>query len=203
MADPAVPRIDAPQTRLRDDAITLAPPELEDALTVLEWDADPEIQHWYDWPLTPPADPQTYATRLAAAERTVRNQRASWDSGEQFTFVIRSAATGEGLGWVDLQPRGSGRGNVAYGVIARHRGKGTATRAVRLAVHYAFDVLGWMRLDLATIADNVASRAVALKTGFQLEGVLRSYGAYDRYEPLLGKRFDWAIHGLLSTDSRA
>jgi RimJ/RimL family protein N-acetyltransferase len=199
----ACPRIASPQNRLRDDAIRLAPPELEDAATVLEWDADSEIQHWYDWPATPPADdPQTYAARLAAAERTVRSQRASWDEGEQFTFVIHSATTGEGLGWVDLQPRGSGRGNVAYGVIARHRGKGHATRGVRLAVSYAFDVLGWIRLDLATVADNVASRAVALKTGFHLEGVLRSYGAYERYQPLLGKRFDWAIHGLLSTDPR-
>jgi hypothetical protein len=33
-----------------------------------------------------------------------------------------------------------------------------------------------------------------------LEGVLRSYGAFEKYEPLLGQRFDWAIYGRLRTD---
>jgi RimJ/RimL family protein N-acetyltransferase len=113
---------------------------------------------------------------------------------------MHAVETGEGLGWIDLQPRGSGRGNVAYGVIARHRGRGAATRSVLLASRYAFDVLGWMRLEIATIGDNVASRAVALKAGFCLEGVLRSYGAFEKHQPALGQRFDWAIYGRLRTD---
>jgi RimJ/RimL family protein N-acetyltransferase len=197
----SAPPIDAPENRLSDGVISLAPYAPADATSVLEWDADPEIQHWYDWPLTPPADdPGTYAARLASAERTVRACRASWDSGEQFAFIIRSVATGEGLGWVDLQPRGSGRGNVSYGVVARHRGKGAATRSVALASRYAFDVLGWVRLEIVMIADNAASRAVALKAGFRPEGVLRSYGAFEKYEPLRGQRFDWAIYSRLRTD---
>ena len=98
------------------------------------------------------------------------------------------------------QPRGSGRGNVAYGILAQHRGQGAATRAVKLVSRYAFDVLGWARLEICVIADNAASRAVALRAGFRLEGVLRSYGAFEKYQPELGRRFDWAIHGLLASD---
>ena len=130
----------------------------------------------------------------------MREQPAAWDAGEQFAFIIHSAETGEGLGWIDLQPRGPGRGNIAYGVLTEHKCKGAATRRVLLACRYAFDVLRWARLEICTIADNAASRRVAVKAGFQLEGVLRSYGAFEKYEPLLGQRFDWAIYGRLRTD---
>jgi RimJ/RimL family protein N-acetyltransferase len=193
--------IEAPENRVSDGVISLAPFELADAVTVMKWDADPEIQHWYDWPLTPPwNDPDTYEARRANAERVVRGQPAEWDAGEQFAFIIHSAETGEGLGWIDLQPRGQGRGNIAYGVLAEHRSKGAATRSVVLACRYAFDVLRWARLEICAIADNEVSRRVAVKAGFQLEGVLRSYGAFEKYQPLLGQRFDSAIYGRLRTE---
>jgi RimJ/RimL family protein N-acetyltransferase len=191
--------LDAPENRPSDGVIALGPYELADVAAVVAWDADREIQHWYDWPLTPPADdPETYGKRLASAEATVRDFRAAWESGKRFGFMIRCA--GEVLGWVELTALGSERGNISYGIVARHRGKGAAARAVRLASRYAFDVLGWERLEIVMIADNAASRAVALKAGFRLEGVLRSYGAFERYAPELGRRFDWAIYSLLRTD---
>jgi RimJ/RimL family protein N-acetyltransferase len=193
--------IGAPENRVGDGVISLAPFELADVVTVMKWDADPEVQHWYDWPLTPSwNDPDTYEARRAHAERVVRSQPAAWDAGEQFAFVIHSAETREGLGWIDLQPRGAGRGNIAYGVLTEHRCKGAATRSVLLACRYAFDVLRWARLEIGAIADNAASRRVAVKAGFQLEGVLRSYGAFEKYQPLLGQRFDWAIYGRLRTE---
>jgi hypothetical protein len=108
-----------PRNTLSDGVISLAPVEPRDALTLMELDADREVQRWFDWPLTPSAaDPGTYAVRLASAEQTVRNQLAGWEGGTQFVFIIRSVEANEGIGWIDLQPRGSGRGNVAYGVIA-------------------------------------------------------------------------------------
>jgi len=196
-----VPPIDAPENRTQDGVIALAPCELSDVPAVIEWDTDREIQRWYDWPLTPAADDQAaHAARLASAESTIRASRASWATGEQLMFVIHAAATGEGLGWIDLQWRGGGRGNVAYGITAQHRGKGAATRAARLVTRYAFDVLGWARLEIAMIADNLASRAVALKAGYRAEGLLRSYGEYEKHQPMLGQRFDWAVYGRLRTD---
>lgn len=71
---------------------------------------------------------------------------------------------------------------------------------MRLVTRYAFDVLNWVRLEIVMIADNAASRAVALNAGFQPEGILRSYGAFERYQPELGRRFDWAIYARLVTD---
>ena len=119
--------IDAPENRVSDGVISLAPFELADTVTVMKWDADPEVQHWYDWPLTPPwNDPETYEAHRANAERVVRGQPAAWNAGEEFAFMIHSAETGEGLGWIDLQPRGQGRGNIAYGVLT-----GTSARGGR------------------------------------------------------------------------
>lgn len=196
-----VPPRSSPASRLSDGVVRLAPFELVDAETVLRWDADPDVQRWYDWPLTPSADdPATYAARLASAERTVRGAWQRWDEGAELAFIIHAATTREGLGWLDLQPRGPGRGNVAYGVLAAHRGRGAATRAVILASAFAFEVLGWVRLELQMIADNDASRAVAVRAGFQFEGILRSYGAWEKHQPLLGRRFDWAIYSRLRTD---
>jgi RimJ/RimL family protein N-acetyltransferase len=191
----------ASQNTLSDGVILLAPFELADAATVMQWDADLDIQHWFDWPLMPPAaDAATSDARLACAEETVREKWALWDAGEELAFIIRSVETGQGLGWIDLQPRGAGRGSLGYGVISGKRRMGAATRSVVLASRYAYDVLGWFRLEICTIADNVASRAVALKAGFQLEGVLRSYGAFEKHQPFLGQRFDWAIYSRLRTD---
>jgi RimJ/RimL family protein N-acetyltransferase len=163
---------------MSDSVVSLAPFELADTVTVMKWDADPDVQHWYDWPRTPAwNDPATCEARRANAERTVRDQAGSWAAGKQFAFIIHAADTGEGLGWIDLQPRGQGRGNVA--------------------AKYAFEVLGWARLEICANADNTASRRVAVNAGFELEGVLRSWGVFEKYEPLVGQRFDWAIYARL------
>jgi RimJ/RimL family protein N-acetyltransferase len=193
--------IDAPENRSSDGVVSLRPFAPTDALTLMQLDADPEIQHWFDWPLTPPwNDTATYEARLASADDTIRGKRTSWAEGTQFAFIIDGVETGESLGWIDLQPRGSGRGNVAYGLLHAFRCKGVATRSVLLATRYAFDVLKWDRLEIAAVAENTASRRVAVKAAFHLEGVLRSYGAFERHQPVLGQRFDWAIYGRLRTD---
>ena len=189
----------APGNRLGDGVVFLAPIQIEDAVTVMAWDADPDVQRWFDWPLMA-ATAETHAARLATARQTVRNKWAGWRAGTEYTFIIRTRDAVEGVGWIDLQPRGSGRGNVGYGILPGARRKGVATRAVLLASRYAFGTLGWDRLELCAIADNVASTGVAVRAGFQLDGVLRSYGAYEKHEPLLGQRFDWAIYSRLSSD---
>lgn len=195
--------IEAPENRLSDGVTSLAPFAPDDVVTIMKWDADPDVQHWYDWPLTPRwYDPTTYQARLANAERVARDKRAAWEAGTEFAFVIHAAESGEGRGWIDVQPRGQGRGNIAYGVPREHTGKGVATRSVALICRYAFDVLRLSRLEICAIADNAESRRVAVQAGFQLEGLLRSYGAFERYEPLLGHRYDWAVYGRLRNDHR-
>jgi RimJ/RimL family protein N-acetyltransferase len=192
----------APENTLTDGVVTLSPLELTDSVLVMQWDADPEIQRWFDWPLTPSAEDQaTRSARLASAEQTVRDKWQRWAIGEEFVFAMRSVATGDGLGWLDLQPLGDGRGNIGYGVLAVHRGKGAATRSVRLAVRYAFDVLRWTQLQIRANAENLASRCVAEKCGFALQGVSRNHGVMHHHEPLRGQSFDEAVYSRLNSDA--
>ena len=53
------------------------------------------------------------------------------------------------------------------------RGRGVATEALRLLTDWAFG-LGMLRAELHISVDNVASKRVAERNGYRLDGVLRS-----------------------------
>jgi RimJ/RimL family protein N-acetyltransferase len=66
------------------------------------------------------------------------------------------------------------------------------TAALRLIVAWAL-AEGAARVQLRAAVGNDASRRVAEKAGFRLEGVLRS----SYWNPRLGRRVDWAMYSLL------
>ena len=80
-------------------------------------------------------------------------------------FLICDAATGARLGNIALHHE-DGIGHVSYWLAASARGKGAATRALRLFSRWAFDRLDLRELRLWTHADNSASRRVAERAGF-------------------------------------
>jgi RimJ/RimL family protein N-acetyltransferase len=61
---------------------------------------------------------------------------------------------------------------VGYWVRSGETGKGYATEAVNALTHWALTTLGAKRVELVTDELNTASRAVALRCGFRLEGIL-------------------------------
>ena len=63
---------------------------------------------------------------------------------------------------------------LGYMVVPQARGRGVATTALGMLSEWAFDQLGALRLELVINLDNPASKAVARRCGYQLEGVLRS-----------------------------
>lgn len=63
---------------------------------------------------------------------------------------------------------------VGYWVRAGETGKGYASECVRALTDWAFDGLRAMRVELVTDEQNEASRRVAERCGFRLEGVLRN-----------------------------
>lgn len=85
---------------------------------------------------------------------------------------------------------------LGYSVAAHARGKGVATWVLKELTAWA---LGWgaQRIELHINADNVASRRVAERSGYVLEGTLRqSY-----LKP--GRRVDTAIYALVAADRNA
>jgi len=85
---------------------------------------------------------------------------------------------------------------IGYGVRAEVRGRGVATRAVRLVSAWAFEECGVQRLQLRADVLNAASQRVAERAGFHREGVLRSIRYSRRHE----RRVDFAMYSLLADE---
>ena len=86
---------------------------------------------------------------------------------------------------------------VSYFLRASARGRGLATRAVRLVAGWAFDELEVARIELRVHPENLASLRVADRAGFTREGVERASRAWPD-----GSRFDSVVYSLLPGDRR-
>jgi RimJ/RimL family protein N-acetyltransferase len=88
----------------------------------------------------------------------------------------------------------AGIGEIAYVVALAARGRGIATRVVRLLSEWAFAELGFERLQLSIHPENGPSRRVAEKAGYRYEGTLRSTNV------IRGNRVDSMMFSLLPGD---
>ncbi|MCI4066484.1 GNAT family N-acetyltransferase [Micromonospora sp. R77] len=109
--------------------------------------------------------------------------------------VVRLAdggLAGEALLWgMDLHNRTA---HVGISLRPAFRGQQLGTDAVRVLCHYGFVVRGLHRLQVETLAENVAMRRAAERAGFVAEGTLRlSAWAHGTYA-------DEVILGLLATE---
>ncbi len=78
----------------------------------------------------------------------------------------------------------------------RFAGRGYTTEAVQLIVDYLFATKKQHRIHLVIVPENAASRRVAEKCGFVLEGTVR--GAFFNH----GRNHDVLLYSLLRTDPR-
>jgi RimJ/RimL family protein N-acetyltransferase len=77
---------------------------------------------------------------------------------------------GIGLYRIDSRHR---RGEVGFWLVPAARGRGLGTRAVRLLTGWAFEQLGFDRVEMTTTPDNVATLRLASGLGFKEEGTMR------------------------------
>ncbi|GHC71565.1 GNAT family N-acetyltransferase [Limoniibacter endophyticus] len=113
----------------------------------------------------------TYRTRLRAITREAKK-------GHAVAFFIRKRSDLDLVGGITLSNIRYGvtqAGSIGYWVGARHAGQGYMVDAVELLVSHAFGKLGLHRLEAACIPSNRRSMRVLEKSGFQKEGLLRSY----------------------------
>jgi RimJ/RimL family protein N-acetyltransferase len=98
----------------------------------------------------------------------------SWASGGPIrAFAVREVATPTLVGSCELRLEEDHIARASYSVGPGARRRGFASRALQLAVQWAFDGLGLARIELYIEIDNVASRGVARRCGFVEEGLLR------------------------------
>ena len=172
-----------PDPPLQDDVVLLRPPEAADADALLPIRSQEDTRRWMLWDDEPPPD---HAEILANIERG----RRSWADGTWAVFVI--TVDGEVVGGANLGFYEHDIAEGSYFLAGAERGKGYATRALRLLARWAFDDNGIERLELRIDPRNEASIRLAERVGFTREGIERaSRRATD------GSRFDSVVFSLL------
>ena len=86
---------------------------------------------------------------------------------------------------------------IGYTLSHDYRGRGIATEAVRLLVRYLFNATHVNRLEIRMDTRNRASEQVAIKSGFQKEGVSRGANF------VRGQHVDMSLYALLRQEAPA
>lgn len=191
MAVPLFRPMPPPDPPLTDGTVVLRLPRDADAPAIAAACCDPEIARWIPVP-TP--------YRLEDARMFVAFAAEAWSTGREPTFVIADSASRTLVGTIAIhrRPDEPGKAAVGYWLAPEARGRGAATRAVRLVVRWAFTVEpNLIRMELLTLVGNEASGRVALRAGFAREGVLR------RYLPFRGELVDAVMFAQLRDDPKA
>jgi RimJ/RimL family protein N-acetyltransferase len=140
-----------------DGTILLRARTEDDVPAITEACQDPEIARWTTVP-----SPYTEDD----ARRFVRENPDA--------YAIVDLETGEFLGSIGWHVFDDNV-QVGYWMKREARGRGSATRALRLLAAWAFAELGAGRVQLLTEPENIASQRVAEKAGFTRDATLRSY----------------------------
>jgi RimJ/RimL family protein N-acetyltransferase len=180
-------KIEPPDPSLQDGFVLLRPWTERDVPAIAAACNEEEMALWLD------QVPQPYSER--DAREYVASTRRGWREGTTSSFAIvdlRSQAPVGSIGvhWLDWEQRVA---EVGYWVAREARGRGLASRAVRLVARWVLQDCGIERLQLRADVLNAASQKVAEKAGFRREGVLRS----TRFSARQGRRVDFAMYSLL------
>lgn len=150
---------------LSDGAVSLRPLSLDD---VDEWMAgeDEEQIRWFEFPGPAPRE---------SVVRAIEAWTASWRTGGPVRqWAVCEAASGRIAGGVDVRDLGHGEVNLSYIIFPTFRGAGLATRAGKLALRYAADVMGATAAVIKVLEGNAASIAVARRLGAMQVGTAPS-----------------------------
>lgn len=97
-----------------------------------------------------------------------------WADGSMFTFGVFLPEGEELVGMLAITMRSLGVGEVGFWASKAHRGNGYITEATTTVSRWAFTHLSVDRVEWRAEVGNTASRAVAERAGFTMEGTLRS-----------------------------
>jgi [ribosomal protein S5]-alanine N-acetyltransferase len=167
----------APDPPLGDGVVTLRPPDERDLQAIDLGLHDPEVVRWFGHP------------ESSAAEVLALN-RKRWAEGSPTFCVCEPGGSCVGHVWVNVQTDDATTGSVGYWLLPTARGRGLATRSVRLIWQWAFRDLGLARLRLLTELTNERSQRVAERSGFQRIGILADHGVID------GRSIDHVLYEL-------
>jgi RimJ/RimL family protein N-acetyltransferase len=170
---------------LHGNRVRLTALTANDLPIIARWYEDAEFLRLYD---ASPARPKSEA------------ELARWLEGLQkekntFAFAIRLVDSDPIIGTLELDEILWAHGVCGIGIaIGNHAnwGQGYGYEAAQLALTFAFDELNLHRVTATVFSYN--KRSLALKLGFQREGVYREFLRRD------GERHDMFLYGILSRE---
>jgi len=163
---------------LETERLRLRPRTPGDAEALFPSLSDPELMHFWSGP----------------PHRDVAETRADFsrEAPDWRTWAITLKGSDSAIGFVAIgEKRQGGVSEIGYMLARAHWGGGIAIEAVSAVIDRVF-AEGQRRIFADTDPENLASRGLLERLGFQLEGVLR-----DEWETHIGVR-DTALYGLLA-----
>lgn len=160
----------------------------EDVEAVWAYSHDPEVTRFTVWPPNDRSSTEAFVNRAIAA--SVQEPR------QVFELAVADRRSDRVLGGARLTIRSTLHqvGDVGYVIHRECWGQGLAGEAVRLLLELGFTSLSLHRIEATCDPDNVRSRRVLEKAGFQWEGYLR------QHLWVQGRRRDSLLFGLLAPD---
>jgi ribosomal-protein-serine acetyltransferase len=162
----------------------LEPRHAEEVYRAVDANRD-RLRRWLPWvdSTQSPADTQSFlAMQMARLAHGESISAGMWLDGE-FAGVVE--------GRLDPVQRVM---DLGYWLAGASQGRGVITRSCQEFCRYAFQDLGYARVELRCAAENRRSARVAERLGMKLEGVLRSA------IQLREQRLDLHIYGLRAQD---
>ncbi len=150
------------------------------------WDAlqEPDLRDYQDLP----------DVNRAQFVRTVGSRPTRFGPGAtgRFEWLVHPVDGTEMIGWVSLRISESSRSTaeIGYSVVRAHRGRGFATEAVSALVNEGFRRTRVQKMRAYCLPENLPSRAVLRRNGFEDEGML------PRGATVGGKPVDVMLHSL-------
>jgi RimJ/RimL family protein N-acetyltransferase len=131
---------------------------------------DSSLEHLRPWMPWVQQEPQTLEQKI----ELVRQFRAGYDSGQNFTCGIFTADETEVLGGTGLHPRiGPGGLEIGYWIRASATRRGFVTESSAALTRVAFEMCEADRVEIRIEPGNEASFGVPRKLGFVEEATLR------------------------------
>lgn len=177
--------------RLTTERLDLRPLTTDDIDDVTAACQDPEIGRWIPVPVP--------YTREDAVEFVENISTAGWREDTMYNFGVFTREGGAlvgsmGLVRIALLRAAERQAELGFWTAKEQRGNGYTVEAARAVIGWAFADLGVERMEWIATAGNEASRAVATRLGFVMEGVQRGKIVHR------GVRRDCWIGALLPTD---
>ena len=127
----------------------------------------PQLSPWMPW--------AAKSHGLEESERHCREMQAKWHAREELDFCFMHRGDGRlvGKGGLHTIDWTIPKFEIGYWVRSSCAGHGFATEATIAMTRFAREALGAVRIEITSDTRNAASRRVAEKSGYELEGIRR------------------------------